>query len=334
MGFEPPAKDIAALLDRAGLRETGTYREFSKGRVAVFEGTAQGKPPAPQLHVLGRQTGAAAAQFSASPPQAGAPVLDRLLGAKLSSRSASSAAAATRIALFSLAGGVGKTTLATTVGRILSGRGRGVVLVNCGSSFVWQHLLGPRAQSVGALTFLHPGEGPAARPMTLIEASEAATPGEQETAMTLVLEASVQADATLLDLPVGLSSRNLDLAASADHILVPILPDIHSAATLRTLDAQLGPLRSTGAHVHYVLNRYQPSRPLHRDMHDRLQSVLGDALLPLYIREEPLVQDAMRNGVTVVDYAPDAEIVADLRALSRWVEELAPLHPALREVTS
>jgi cellulose biosynthesis protein BcsQ len=170
--------------------------------------------------------------------------------------------------------------------------------------------------------------------MTLIEAEEAATPEQEESAMKLVQQASVHADATLLDLPVGASSRTLDLALSADYILVPLLPNVHSAATLRSLEELLQAGRAMGTQVHYVMNRYEPSRALHREMHDRLQSILGDALLPLYIREEPLVQDAMRNGVTVVDYAADSEIVADLRALSRWVEQLSPRHPALREARS
>ncbi|HEY0796757.1 MAG TPA: cellulose synthase operon protein YhjQ/BcsQ [Acidisarcina sp.] len=333
MSFEPRAKDVAALLDRAGLHETGTYREFGKIRDAILVNSEQEKSSIStgHLRVLGRQAGAAVAQFSPLPDQ-GAPVFDRLLGRKRP-RSGPLPATAARIALFSLAGGVGKTTLTMALGRILSGRGRGVVLVNCGSSFAWQHLLGPRAQRVGGLTFLHMGEGPAVRSMTLIEADEAATPEAEERAMELVQQASIDADAALLDLPSGTCSRNLDLAFSADHVLVPILPNLHSAATLRSVDSLLQSGRSTETHVHYVLNRYDPSRALHREMHDRLQSILGDALLPLYIREEPLVEDAMQNGLTVVDYAPDAEMVADLRVLGRWIEQLTPRHPALKEAT-
>jgi cellulose biosynthesis protein BcsQ len=69
-------------------------------------------------------------------------------------------------------------------------------------------------------------------------------------------------------------------------------------------------------------------------MRDRLQSTLGKSLLPFAIREEQQVQDAMRSGLTVIDYAPQSGVVVDLKALGKWVEQLLPQLEFARGMTA
>jgi cellulose biosynthesis protein BcsQ len=226
--------------------------------------------------------------------------------------------------LFSLAGGVGKTTLATNIGRILSGHGLRVVLANWGRAFAFQHLMNSRAQTVGSLSFIHPPNSENAPPMILIECGELAAGGEGSEALRLVEQASGHADVTLLDLPVSLGATTYGLLLQSDHVIVPLLPDVQSVATLQLLEEVLVTQGSPGPEAHYVINRYQASRSLHRETFDRLRDKLGDQLMPNYVRESPEIQDAMWSGVTVVDHAPTSTVAVDLHALAGSVRQLTP----------
>ena len=319
------AKDVAALFDRAGLGASATYIEFPKNRHTNGKEAKSGKAPAQSAAggaSAARLFKAGKADISCEIP---APALDRLLtGAPTHNKAEQAAYSGVTIAFFSLAGGGGKTTLATSLGRIVSGQGRRVVLANCASSFGFQHLVGSDAHRIGPLTFLPPPANVSALPLTLIDATETGGGADRESALKLIMDAGLHAHATFLDLPVTPSAHTREMLRMADQVLIPLLPDLNSAASLRSIESLMESELAGRADVHYVLNRYDPSRPLHCEMRDRLQSVLGGALLPIYIREEPLVQDAMRSGLTIVDYAPQSEVVTDLQALSLWIEQLLP----------
>lgn len=327
------AKDVAALLSRACHRDGGSYRDFSSNK-PQFE--APGRLPASQVSVEAANNNVPGVPGRAGTyPDQRTLSLDRLL-AGIQSRKSQPANAATKIAVFSLAGGVGKTTLATALGRLLSGRMHQVVLANCDSNFGLQHLRGSYSQTVGAFTFVHAPEHTAAFPMALIEAGEYATADERESALKMIRDSSLQADTMLLDLPANRSAHTLECLRTADHILIPLSPDMHSAVTLGWLEELMKRERATGAgrSVHYIINRYDGTRSVHRDMRDRLQSTLGKSLLPFAIREEQQVQDAMRSGLTVIDYAPQSGVVVDLKALGKWVEQLLPQLEFARGMTA
>jgi cellulose biosynthesis protein BcsQ len=317
------AKDIAALFGRAGLGRNATYREFPKERPNDATG---GQPPISAIHaVAAAESGAIFGKTAVTEFEAErlTPALDRWQsGTWPQGKTEQPAFSRTTNAFFSLAGGVGKTMLATSLCRVMNGRRRRVVLANCANSFGLQHLLGPDAHTIGSFTFVNLHENTSALPLILIDATETGGSGELGSALKLIQDASEHAHTIILDLPVGLSAVTRETLSIADHIFIPILPDMHSAVTLRSMDTLVE--LADRPEVHYILNRYDSSRALHREMRDRLQNILGDALLPIYIREDPQIQDAMHSGVTIVDYAPQSEVVADLQALGKWVEQLLP----------
>ena len=61
-----------------------------------------------------------------------------------------------------------------------------------------------------------------------------------------------------------------------------------------------------------MLNQFDASLPLHLDVREVLRRQLGDRLLPFVVRRAPAVSEALAEGMTVVDYAPDG---ADHRRL-------------------
>jgi cellulose biosynthesis protein BcsQ len=55
-----------------------------------------------------------------------------------------------------------------------------------------------------------------------------------------------------------------------------------------------------------------------------LKRQLGDRLLPFVVRRAPAVSEALAEGMTVVDYAPDAPIAEDYINIAGWLRSLSP----------
>jgi cellulose synthase operon protein YhjQ len=105
-------------------------------------------------------------------------------------------------------------------------------------------------------------------------------------------------------------------------LLVPILPDMSSLACLGLLEA----LDSGSGNVekaHYLLNQFDASSPLHRDVRAILQQQLGDRLMPFVVRRSTLVSEALAEGMTVIDYAPGSEVAAGYQDLAGWLRSLS-----------
>jgi cellulose biosynthesis protein BcsQ len=100
-------------------------------------------------------------------------------------------------------------------------------------------------------------------------------------------------------------------------LVVPILPDMSSVACLGSLEA------FDGEKALYLLNQFDASLPLHRDVRAILQQQLGDRLLPFVLRRSSLVSEALAEGMTVIDYAPGSEVAADYRDLAGWLRSLS-----------
>jgi cellulose biosynthesis protein BcsQ len=84
---------------------------------------------------------------------------------------------------------------------------------------------------------------------------------------------------------------------------------------------------------HYVLNQFDPSLPLHLDVREVLREQLGDRLLPFAMRHAPTVSEALAEGMTVVDYAPNSAVTEDYASLAGWVKNLsAPASTSFRGV--
>jgi cellulose biosynthesis protein BcsQ len=74
---------------------------------------------------------------------------------------------------------------------------------------------------------------------------------------------------------------------------------------------------------YYVLNQFDPSLPLHLDVREVLREQVGERLLPFVLRRTPAVSEALAEGMTVVDYAPNSNVAEDYGNLASWVKSLA-----------
>jgi cellulose biosynthesis protein BcsQ len=139
----------------------------------------------------------------------------------------------------------------------------------------------------------------------------------------------------------------LDLSASASWlirrtvnlhptVLVPVAPDMNSVISLQAVERFFqGIVDSDGRPLlpFYVLNQFDATLPLHLDVREVLRRQLGDRLLSFAIRRSPAVSEALAEGMTVVDYAPDAPVSKDYRDIAGWLRSVSPASAAgIRDV--
>ena len=140
----------------------------------------------------------------------------------------------------------------------------------------------------------------------------------------------------LLDLTASSAWVIRRLAYTHPVILVPVAPDMNSVISLQTIDRLLADAVTADGRppqIHYLLNHFDAASPLHLDVREVLRRQLGDRLLPFAIRRAPVVSEALAEGMTVVDYAPEAPVAEDFLHLANWLRtQAAPAAAGFRNV--
>jgi cellulose biosynthesis protein BcsQ len=107
-------------------------------------------------------------------------------------------------------------------------------------------------------------------------------------------------------------------------------PDMSSVISLNIVErffADVTDASGKPVHPRYVLNRFDASQPLHLDVREVLRQHLGERLLPFVIRRSPAVSEALAEGMTVMDYAPETPVAEDVLNLASWLRtQAAPAH--------
>ena len=233
------------------------------------------------------------------------------------------------IAVFSLAGGVGKTCLVATLGRTLAALGEHVLLTDMAACGLLPLYFGSREFKPGVIrTFFPPGSESGVPVHVLsLEAEHYPGDGREHDSFLEKLERDGRgASRMLIDIATASRQVTKRLLLLRPTILIPILPDMSSVASLGSLEAFLSsrsgqPGRDGG--VLYLLNQFDPSLRLHLDVRETLQQQLGNRLLPFVLRRSSAVSEALAEGMTVIDYAPDSAAAEDYRNLAIWLRGFA-----------
>jgi cellulose synthase operon protein YhjQ len=243
------------------------------------------------------------------------------------------------LAVFSLAGGVGKTSLVATLGRALSARGERVLLVDTAAYGLLPFFFGARDQRPGVLrTFTAPGQSGDAPVQLLTIDCENLGPesGSQEVLTQEIARNCNGVGRILVDLATASGAITRRVLRMNPTVLVPVTADMTSVVSFSSIDSFFQ-RNSAGSGQpvlpFYVLNQFDPSLPLHLDVREVLREQLGDRLLPFSLRRAPAVSEALAEGMTVVDYAPNSTVSEDYVALAGWVKSLsAPASSGFRGV--
>ena len=359
------SEDIATLYSQANM-EGSRYWDFSESRKkmrgqfhhrmaleqAEQAGTAQralpplpapAQFPAPRLEpqarsVPSRPASAPLRETPASPPERGRWFgLQSDFSPPLAAASPSSEpqmAPVPRppmVAVFSLAGGVGKTCLVATLGRALSAMGEQVLLTDTAAFGLMPFYFGSRESKPGVVrTFFSPPSpehsGKSETPVNVLSLTPEDYPGDggqDDPMLGELVQDGREASRILIDIATGSRQVVGRLLRLRPTVLVPLLPDMSSWASLASLEALFAGKDGEAAECLYLLNQFDAALPLHQEIHQRLQQQLGDRLLPLVMRRNPVVNEALAEGMTVIDYAPGSTAAEDYWALAAWLRSFA-----------
>ncbi|MGB7267158.1 MAG: cellulose synthase operon protein YhjQ/BcsQ, partial [Terracidiphilus sp.] len=140
----------------------------------------------------------------------------------------------------------------------------------------------------------------------------------------------------IIDLATASGATTRRIMRLTPQILVPLMPDMNSVVSVSSIDAFFdhnGGAPGKYALPAYVLNQFDATLPLHLDVREVLREQLGDRLLPFVLRRAPSVSEALAEGMTVMDYAPNSPVAEDFASLAGWVKSLsAPAGAGFRGV--
>jgi cellulose synthase operon protein YhjQ len=305
-----PQEEKTQLYSRAHKDAMAGYRSFSASREQVLgqfrrRTVSENVSPAQPLD----------APLQHTPPAVGAAV-NRWYALHSVFTSSKQETEPPMIAVFSLAGGVGKTCLVATLGRCLSGFRENVLLAETAMCGLLPFYFGSRDVRPGVRIFSPPGRQGDAPVQVLSLQTERYPVNSGDPLLSELTQAGRSSSRILVDMATGDRELMGRLLKANPTILVPLLPDMSSVASLGLLEGLL-------ANPVYLLNQFDTFSPLHLDVRAMLRQRLGDRLLPFVLRHSPAVSEALAEGMTVLDYAPGSEAAQDYRRLARWLRGYA-----------
>jgi len=131
----------------------------------------------------------------------------------------------------------------------------------------------------------------------------------------------------LVDVPPGPSVYLKQVFACADLILIVLLADAGSYATVPSMESWLKDMSVLRPELNsfYVLNQVDRTQVLNRDVTELLQGHLGARIAPICIHHDEAVREALAFRQPVVAYAPHGQASKDIAQLAAWlIDNLSP----------
>jgi cellulose biosynthesis protein BcsQ len=326
------ANDVAMLFSWAKMENT-PYRDFSRPRKApsapIVEKAVADVPAKSEAEP---STAPVTSSVPASvPPELGtSPATNGTASAQATSPTQrtpathpSSGKLAPVVAVYSVAGGTGKTTLAANLGKALCSLGEQPLLVDVSSRGYLPFHFGATESKAGSRKFVPPGEH---APFIHVLTADAVT---SEWLENTVKRAMSGAQRTIFDigsLPGGLLSAMFEMSTV---ILVPLLPDLNSISSVATIENLLN-AQSAGPKpaVYYVFNRFDELKGNDQHARDIVARQCGQRLLPITLRHDWKLTEAFHGDLSTADPTPGPELSHDYLELALWVRKIAPLRSA------
>jgi chromosome partitioning protein len=128
-------------------------------------------------------------------------------------------------------------------------------------------------------------------------------------------------DRVLLDVWHGASPETFAHAARANKVLLVMTPDLGSVLRLPRVLARIQKSAAEGGQQipNLLLNKFDASLSLHREVRQRLSDRFGEQLLPFEIRRSDEPAEALAAGATVLEFAGQSGVTQDLLLLANWM---------------
>jgi cellulose synthase operon protein YhjQ len=301
---ERESKDLPALAVRVGTTEPAPPRDLERNPVLSEAET--------YVHRNGNWTG-----------------LDAALGSSDAYALRDQALSSTRqitvpaISFFSLSGGVGVTSLVAALARISARQGEQSLLLDAGTPSLLPFYFGARAARPHVCTFIDPA-GKAKGAVHIASRQEEPPSGEPEAWIWRSLASVLhETDVLLADVPVHNIGDDLKVFLEQTIGILVLVPDVRCLMSLRQIEKLAARPEANGAAQllpYLLLNGFEPSNSLHLEIHNRMATQFKDRLIPLTIRRDYHVSDALAHGMTVIDYAPASPATEDLYRLAEWLK--------------
>ena len=230
------------------------------------------------------------------------------------------------LAIYSLAGGVGKTTFCANLGRIFCAMREKVLLADASASGLLPFYFGATDLRAGLRTFVSPDAS--YPPLQVIGADEITKEWLED-----VKAAMRKVQRTIFDLGPASMSLLPEIFGMCGTVLVPLLPDLNSILTVSRIESSFKAMQSSGIEVpevFYIFNQFDQQDTIDHRACALVERQCGDRLLSLTIRDGAEVAKAIASRMTVADHAPGSAVTHDYLELASWVRKRSPVRAALR----
>lgn len=244
-----------------------------------------------------------------------------------------------RLAIVSICGGVGRSTLTAMLATLAARQGRWSLLVEWDPRPVTAWAMGARHGSREGLAraaldqqpwesaCLQADDGTLLLPFGRLTPSEEAGfawhMAEEPQWLARQLEQLEAPDNGLLfiDTPTGPSVYQRQAVQAADAVLLVTRADMVGTVLLDQGLALAGERP-----VAVVVNELDITRPSQNDALRRLRAALGGQLVPYPIHRDEAVAQAMALNVALPDHAPKSQAMHDLHGVLAWLQRWMPSH--------
>ena len=229
------------------------------------------------------------------------------------------------LAVYSVAGGVGKTTICANLGKILCSLGEQILLVDATGRGLLPFYFGATEPRTGLRKFAAPGVN--ASFVQIITGNEATAEWLDRDVKHLV----ANSQRTIVDLGYASQALIPAVLSICTVVLVPLLPDLNSVISVPFIENFLNSNAPTSnsPEVFYFFNCFDESSAHCQQARDFVLRHCGSRLLPIGLRKERESPEApSRGGLYGADRMPGPELSHDYMELAAWVRRVAPLRAA------
>lgn len=121
----------------------------------------------------------------------------------------------------------------------------------------------------------------------------------------------------LVDMPPGFDRWAVRALASVDLVLVVLQADGASYATTPMVEELL--LDRAPDTVAYLINQVDTRHALSRDVRDSLGNLLGERLLPFVVPYDEALRESLAQQRVLLEHAPDSRAASSIAKLADWL---------------